>query len=129
MMMQSLMDFQYYDGKYATCSKDGTIKLIHSYLYIPKLDETTKVVDNDRMEIYYRNQITERKFKTDILHCWKGHSTGINQVFPLIKKRIASCSDDNTVKIWEIEEPYNLLHTFTCSSKVIAIYQLKRKYI
>ena len=56
------------------------------------------------------------------------HEDWIYKVITLTNDRIASCSNDKTIKVWSSKEPYTLLSTLTGHKKyVIDIIQLKDK--
>ena len=75
------------------------------------------------------SSITQSSYQCDYT-IEEAHSDYIWKVIPLRNNRIASCSRDNTIKIWNSNHPYNLIKTLNGHSKdVTSIIQLKDKDI
>ena len=63
------------------------------------------------------------------IHTLKGHTGGVYKVINLTQERIASCSfEDHTVRIWEGEQPFNLIHTYQQLRGTNSIIQLMKRY-
>ena len=69
------------------------------------------------------------KIKTNDYECIdtiQGHTRGIAKAIPITGERIASCSSDKTIKIWNNYSPYDCLATLKGHTKeVYSILQLK----
>ena len=59
----------------------------------------------------------------------KGHTDSMLKVIPLSKKRFASCSRDNTVKIWKDNKKCKYISTLHLDSIVSSILQLRGKEV
>ena len=57
------------------------------------------------------------------------HTNDVTQVIPLSKERFASCSWDNTVKIWKDDETYERISTLEHDDWIGSILQLRGKEV
>ena len=118
------------DEYFVTCSRDKSMKLLRTYYFVPEPDESTKVIDHFKCEIYYKNQREGTHLETIEIYSWNNaHFETINQVISLSNSRMASCSDDKTIKIWNIQQPYEHIKTIECPDKVKEICKLHEKEI
>ena len=75
------------------------------------------------------SSITQSSYQCDYT-IEEAHSDYIWKVIPLRNNRIASCSGDKTIKIWNSNHPYNLIKTLNGHTGwVTSIIQLKDKDI
>ena len=129
------------DGRLASCSNDRTIKIFNmnnyhcditikghnnGVNYISELDNNKLIsCSYKEIKIWSINQLSYQCDYT--IH--DAYSDYIGKVIQLTNSRIASCSKDNTVKIWNSNHPYNLIKTLNGHFDVRSIIQLKDKDI
>ena len=67
--------------------------------------------------------------KLKLIHTLQGHTGRVFKVINLTKDRIASCSfDDHSVRIWQAEKPFNVVHVFQQQKFALSIIQLTKRY-
>lgn len=128
------------DGRLASCSNDNEIR-IYSIIDIIHCDFSIRYNSFDLCEIEkgkllscsYRSMeifnIFPAKYETNFTFK-DAHESQINQVIIITNNRIASCSNDTTIKIWNNHYPYRLIKTLIGHTKEItSIMQLKEKEI
>ena len=131
------------DGRLASCSRDKTIKIYdikNNYhcditleghtdcvTYISQLYNNILIsCSSHTIKIW---SITQSSYQCDYT-INNAHNDYIWKVIPLTNNRIASCSGDKTIKIWNSNHPYNLINTLNGhTDDVRSIIQLKDKDI
>ena len=131
------------DGRLASCSEDKTIKIYdikNNYhcditleghtdcvTYISQLYNNILIsCSSHTIKIW---SITQSSYQCDYT-INNAHNDYIYKVIPLTNNRIASCSADKTIKIWNSNHPYNLINTLNGHNNyVTSIIQLKDKDI
>ena len=134
-----------HDGRLASCSFDGTIKVLNKSTYkceltidegaipfpfLSVLNNGNIVASSSEGDIYIYS-ITKDNFEF-VHQISSGHgskdlySQWISVVFQISNNRIASGAADNTIKIWNDSEPYNCIATLIGHTDIISsILQLK----
>ena len=130
------------DGRIASCSNDMNIKIIdpnkkykeditlkghmHTVNSIAEIDNSLLVSSSlDLTLIFWEISDTSFHIVHEIL---KAHLDLIWKVIKLSSNRIASCSEDKTIKIWSSLAPFGLMHVFEGHTmSVRSIIQLKGK--
>lgn len=128
------------DGRIASCSRDKTIKVFSSQDYKCELTFAPHehggvnhilVLDNGNLVSSSYKEIAIWKITDKTYKCLKkkqGHNDDIYQTIQLTNNRLATCSGDWTIKIWENFEPFTCLKTLTGSTdSVNCVLELKNK--
>ena len=109
------------DGRLASCSDDNNIKIYdssflncdieiskqHNYSVqnLSQLDNGTLLSCDDWDSKINLWEISQKEYH--LLHTLEGHKNTVNNVIPIDDDRIASCSWDCTIIIWNSKPPYN----------------------
>lgn len=129
------------DGRLASCSTDLTIKILNLQNYNCDIN-----IQDNKSIVTYINQLENGKlissFVDSSIKIWtiyefsykcehtieQAHTNIIYKVIPLINNRIASCSEDLTIKIWNSNFPYNHIWTIQGHKSIITSMIQSKKH-